>query len=81
MSNVTKNTASPYVNKRNNSVGISATPIEGSKFIDDCERMLELFKSVHGRQPVNGTEFAEWCEYYERNQQTTPKQIINLLKQ
>lgn len=54
--------------------------MEGSTFIDNCERMLELFKSVYGRPPINGTEFAEWCDYYEKNTQTPPKQIINLLK-
>lgn len=31
-------------------------------FISDCENKLELFKMVHGRSPVNGEEFAKWCD-------------------
>ena len=50
-----------------------------STFIETVEKQLELFISVHGRRPVNGTEFAEWCEYVDKNSQTPPKQIINLL--
>lgn len=39
-------------------------------FIDDCERYLRLFVSVHNRHPKNGEEFAEWCEHVKNNSQT-----------
>jgi len=40
-------------------------------FISDCEKNLALFVSVHGRQPKDGEEFAEWCEYVKNNSRTT----------
>lgn len=39
-------------------------------FIDDCERNLSLFVAVNGRQPRDGEEFAEWCEFVKNNSQT-----------
>jgi len=39
-------------------------------FIQNCEKQLQLFEWTHGRKPINGDEFAEWCEFMEKNSKT-----------
>ena len=38
-----------------------------SKFISDNERNLNLFERLRGRLPQNAEEFANFCEYVEKN--------------
>lgn len=39
-------------------------------FIQDCEKQLQMFEWTNGRKPIDGNEFAEWCEFMEKNSQT-----------
>jgi len=40
------------------------------------QEMLQLFKSVHGRMPKDGNEFAKWCEFVRNNSKTIHKPLI-----
>ena len=31
------------------------------------QEKLNLFVSIHKRSPINGEEFANWCEYMDNN--------------
>jgi hypothetical protein len=35
------------------------------------QELLDLFVSVHKRQPKDGEEFANYCEFVEKNSQST----------